>query len=126
MVTAAEFLSYPFGDSFTKADPVKLQTLLDFVDSNYCQGIIWRNNLPSRKDALVLIAAHMGYLQWFAEADVANAAIALRENGGGSNKPQALDEYFKLTIYGSQYLDLQAQVALVSINKPVIHTGFAF
>ena len=128
-ITIAQFQTYPFADSFSKANPAKLQALLDFVDRNYCQGAVWKSNPISRIDALVLIAAHMGYLQWFAEADIANAAIALRENGSGRSNPTALDEYFKLTIYGSQYLDLQNQVRAIQVTsstKPAIHTGFAF
>lgn len=123
-VTVVEFLAYPFGDSFAEADSTKLQGLLDFVDRNYCQGKVWRDNPTSRKDAIALIAAHFGYLQWFAESDLANAAIALRENGGSRSGSQVIEDWFKLTVYGAQYLDLRTQVR--NITPPIIHTGFAF
>lgn len=130
MVSVAEFLAYPFSNSFSTVDTDKLQTLLDFADRNYCNGSAWTNYPAKRKDAVVLIASHIGYLQWFAEAEIVSSAIAVRGGTGGSNKPQAMEEYFKLTIYGVQYLDLLNQTSATQSADPSFHpkvrTGFAF
>lgn len=82
----------------------------------------------NRQDALALITAHMGYLQWIAESDLAQKAIALREASGSGSSPQPVEEWLKLTIYGSQYLDLLNQVRASSstTTRLTIPTGFAF
>ena len=140
MLTCREFLSYPFTSAFTHVEQDKLDALLGFVDRNYCLSPLWQSVSDNRKDALALLAAHMGYLQWLADADLAQRAIALREASGSGSSPQALEDWYKLSTYGVQFLDISSRIGAIAAansgssadgtssgsSKPNMKTGFAF
>jgi hypothetical protein len=137
MLTCREFLSYPFTSAFTRVEQDKLDALLVFVDRNYCLSPLWQSVPANRKDALALLAAHMGYLQWLADADLAQKAIALREASGSGSSPQSLEDWYKLSTYGVQFLDISNRIGAIAAansstngsssgSKPNMKTGFAF
>lgn len=105
-VTVDEFLA--LYDDFSTVDRLKVQANLDFCARNYCKGKVWG---ATRKDAIMLRAAHRGTMLWFQTAQMAAAATAVSKGTAPANQV-AVDNELLLTTYGREYLELRKSLPI--------------